>query len=694
MPKLDLEPLDLEPLDIEPLDLDPVQETTERPWYSVTPEGLAEVGKGVLKNAPFSNVAESIYSAGKAGYQSLTDAEDPRGFSDYYDEQKQKYSNFREESDKNLGTAGNIATSIPYALTKPMSAPLEMASSAIDAGSAKALSGGSLEESLDAGATAGMLSGVVPAIGGAKSVAQDVKLTDLVDYLSKKSGKWLGKVTGRSEDVLNAYEKNPQRYDDFASEAAESGGVVSHVARPIKDKIDETTSAIKDASHSKDLANANMQNARLIQENAWSQQKVFPVDVIDTVRGVLKQQRGKIGEAAEKQLDALRQSDAKVDLSSVKGVLEDALDSKIGDPAQRAKVQYFLNQIKGMEPDVEPSLIVDQFSKPIKEIAEEIPLTDPIQTRKLRAGMQENIPYGKNDWDAADRTLNSASKEVNAALDKALPEASELRGKVSQEAGIYEGLSKLFGNEGQEWNVLQSTFNNPQKLQALKELEKQANFNISDLPPIQQYLSVKNMSPMEKKAILESLPEAQSFQKAAGDLDALKQTKSQLPTDAEGMVRATINASERVPHLKAQDQAKAVENVLPGTGDQLEKARVAGQFVDRGPQGSRFVNAAGNVGAAITRPFGAPGVGKAVGTAFGMSMDYGSGKTIQGLLNLKNTPPAKFLNILVNALQRGGPKSVQSTHFLLMQQNPEYRQSTMKDKEDDQMGTSSDLNTP
>jgi hypothetical protein len=46
---------------------------------------------------------------------------------------------------------------------------------------------------------------------------------------------------------------------------------------------------------------------------------------------------------------------------------------------------------------------------------------------------------------------------------------------------------------------------------------------------------------------------------------------------------------------------------------------------------------------------------------------------------VKDSSSAKILN---EAFKRGGAKSVQTTHFLLQQSNPEYRQAAMEETED------------
>ena len=712
-------------------ELSPTSTQKDRPWYSITPEGMETIARGASINAPFSTVTQAIVSGGKALYKGATEG---ASIPEEYSQQMANYEDERKRVGDSLGTLGTIATSLPYAAAG-------VGTSLLDVGTRTALT-------QDA-------ENIIPEVSKSGIIMAGLQsLPGVVGATAKGLAKLPGKLLRKSDDAMEAYiarapelksvslEEDVGKIADFGSgvtaqadEAAQAVDITKNAVDQAKTKAQvlkeahaasmlegsnatakqkselllqriEAERALKEANESFSAAqtNAKAERASQISQRKEATRNV-PTEAVEALENASEAQLAGLRAKAADQASRMDQSDVRFPTSGLKQIISDEtaprtipqMNQETGEllrpTAADPRVLELQTMINNLPPEINATQLLsvrqalsklgykkEQGAAGAKDAYSEIN-TMFDSTPGIQEGYSELRAAMKGDID-----FRGTAKSLGDRSEQAL---SRLGGKNTLK--LEEGIAKLEQDTGVSIRPLMAGY-----LQQLKEINelRQSPLNVDDsvVKAAQKNLDeirgtiVKLGAPKEKAMapnFQEDVLKAQD--QLAWVTDQLNQAKNQVKElgydkqSAQSLIER--NFPSRKTNLAAQDELQKVAGAMGDEG-LVSRVRDIGYQQELGKgslAGSRAVNVGRSLGKAV-----AGTVGEAVGGVAGALADVSAGQATTKPLDvyrlLAKTANTKWGKTLQEAYSRGVPNSVAATHFLLQQTDPEYNKAISEEE--------------
>lgn len=491
---------------------------------------------------------------------------------------------------------------------------------------------------------------------------------DLMDTIDEKVGKYISDVEKKSEFLRQSREA--------AKEALEERKMYLKIAR------EEADFAFK------------------AEREALSRARP-PEEMGDSILDVIKSTRRELGEKSGKAFDILESQGVGFQPSSLqkaaRNILEDLkIDGKLPPkgPSRDAymKVDDYVKFLDGYGEDLVPASSLKKIIQNLDELSKDA--YDPF----------------KSDFVA--KTLAGVRRKFDEALKGSSPEYKDAMKELAPQADFYNRLQEAFKNPDAARAALKNVSNpdsasGRRALTMIKEIDERTGTKLSDV--ISEYQKaqavlrsptkmsgLKQTNPAYNKVLEEdtALRTAQEsgqnqISQAAQALEQSKEAAGQfnkiMPNSSESSVNRLKNVLDD-KNIKLRRQVEALpdgENLL----DEIRDRGALEAFNKDGTRGSRLTVAGTALGTMTgTMAAGFPGatVGAAVGGALGATADKYAGRAVRGALNqtmnledaVKRLAP-KYQRAFESAGGRGST-AMAVTHYILQQQDPEYRQQ-MKD---------------
>ena len=509
---------------------------------------------------------------------------------------------------------------------------------------------------------------------------------------------------------LKAYAENPAAYD--SAEKLAGGKVREKLVNELQDnikEIEDNGAASKDA----------MGVAKYDKGQADANQRI-------SKQAVTQEQRGAISDTRDQFKPGVAEGDAIIqarkDLETARNKSaqnRNAVLDKIGaDGAQvNAFKPYFENAKKKLiRPEDKAN--VDAAWADLVATSEENSNSGRVSARQIddfRQKLQSHVPYDKSHKEAWHYAYNNIARDLNNALDEAIPVNNPLRKQVQADTLRYNKADDLFGGD-YPLARLQKAIKEPMMRRDLEDL---------NIPSVNQLIKNADASAKFEEALKNGImPKV----KAEDDLahftsskeDAIKrylqskqemeQSKALVAPMSSKQVEPTLNsamvANEMHPRV---NQNKALtnyaENIHPqGPEDFYGKYKVNKVLRDLSTMdtanGSRMVN----LGKSIGKPVGGAAglimghrkagvhIGEALGASAGAALDYGAGGAFRNLTKMSqqpnildaatmaSTPIVKYIQRLqgtpyasqLEQAQAEDPQKAAILHYMLSSNDPNY----------------------
>ena len=451
----------------------------ERPWYSVTPGGLATVARGMAYNTPFSKVSEAISSGAQALYRGATE---DIPVSEAYRQEMDQYAKDRKDVTGKLGIVGNIATAAPAAVLSGMTLPMygatgDLALSAADIATGAAIDGQPAEGAASLGIMGGMVAapGVLGAVGKGlthlpariKGVSQGAKELYLQDPQLVKSAdvaKEIGTIAewGKQlrQNVDNAKAELQQQEELYRSMERSGKGSLQSAADNVQAARDKLAKAM-DEFDTQDIALKEQRmgardvvsSERVRAEEQFKSAEAARQQKIDDLNEELRNPKPELIESIKNQLIDLREETSRlakeqIDYVKSTGSTAEVDSGVIFDAARQARNEL---QIRGVD-TVKAAPITALLAKWDKPNVTGAPL-DAWEAVKLRQEVDDMINYDRNTGaygGVAEAVLSGVRNKINVTLDNQFADYPELRKQIADLSNLQREASQLFGGKNIE----------------------------------------------------------------------------------------------------------------------------------------------------------------------------------------------------------------------------------------------------
>lgn len=654
-------------------------------------------------------------------------------YEEYRDEEREK-NRKAQEANPNVYAAGEAAGGIATAFVPGLGALNAAKGAKLASVAGKAALGGGLTSAglseadnlKDFSKDVAIGTGTGAVVGGAmhgagklfqseqvKNFTKNVgkKLANLEKSVIKKSGKIFA---GVPEETTERYIKNPNIITN-AKTREELSDELAKYADDYASKFDIAKEALDEAKDDFRMQKFNASQEVLDARQAL-QNRVNEIDQVVDIKAVSK--------IRHDILDDIQYLKEQVSEGSSKAYK--VLDKENGVINVRPIINELDNGISSLKVNGTP--ISDSAAKSLTVLEKSkervMALGDDVtfpQAKDIIKQLDDDIKYSTETGSFAPQA-DAIKAKVRHVLDTILKENSPAYKRamepVAKQTELLSKLSSGFGNETKVLNRLANITSVKGKeidQPLLNELEKLAK---SDYSQLRQYIKLKDTlsNPITKKKLISKTPEYQNLQKILKNKEELSKpeaVKNYIKDKFENYKTAKDdnsfyknfnknNVENKIKSFSGERNygSKQLFNELDdrlGTdySKEVQATNDLGFFNRADTQGSRktlagalAVKAAeGVIGGAIG--YGATGdsTGLAAGALGGMAMDKYAGQIFKKLLDGRTLTGkniqklGKFSKPLMDAASRGN-QALAATHYVLQQQNPEYREKMKQLKEE------------
>jgi hypothetical protein len=483
-------------------------------------------------------------------------------------------------------------------------------------------------------------------------------------YIGRKIGEIKTRPSERAS--LDAYAENPHIYDKVEADAAAQGmspreamirdmqSNIKPIERQARDSAQTMVEAKGDLKDANTGITLSKQAVRNEQRNAILDKREelsFGNHEGDQAKEVVRQLNETYKASAENRNSVLEQSQGAADIESFRPFFQQARREMIY-PESKAKIEAAW----------------DHFVETASE--NRIPGTiSARQVDKERQAFQKMVDYQSGHWTEVEHGLNRISRNLNEALDEAIPINHPLRDQIRQETVRYNKAHDLIGGE-YPLGKIKSAMADPMKRRELENLGIPA---LDEMIATHKYrtdfdASVKRgyRPDVDSQADVDSFTSAKqdAIKKYMAAKMAREQAKARVAPMSSKQVESTLNSSlianPMHPRLNQNDALENyAENIHPaGYGEFWDRYKSNKVLRDLSTadtaNGSRMVNLGKSIGkpigavlgTALANPRAGANVGEAAGAYLGAMADHGASAAFRGLTKYSQTPN------MLNAIER------------------------------------------
>jgi len=507
-----------------------------------------------------------------------------------------------------------------------------------------------------------------------------------IPYVAKRIPGLLG---GPSASQIDDYIRNWRGIKDLGDDVPEAisavKGEIDEAASPLfnaenaaKEAIGEAKQGVKSAKGGLDIA----------YETAKQKAKIAidPKSASDAIKQNLELSGGKISQSSNELFDIAKKSGAFIKRSVVEDELANSVSKLMNDgvpPLPGTQAEKAMNKLLSL-------------TSAVKQFPDDI---DPYQTKKLlsqiydlaeQAGSYEAKAAGQYT-EVGKKTLKGVAGKLRESLGQNVPGYDEIAKKVSSGIKVQDALGDIFGTTEDGIRALQKVANGSPESYAIKEAAKAYDaINGTDISGIiskygDDVAKFKGLTPQQLPEYGALKNAEQTLAGAQSDLASNQAWTEPLNRLSPGRSENAIRSMSFGKNLEGQESLKYLDEMAGTNLSQKVKDIGTLRAMTQGkPMGSAYVNA----GMAAGRAAGGALLGYNQGgdlysAGLGAAAGLASPKYVPQITKIavdlvRNN--SKWAGPLSQALARGDA-AVATTHFLLSQQDPEYRQATQEPKE-------------
>lgn len=540
--------------------------------------------------------------------------------------------------------------------------------------------GGALKDT-GTGAAIGAVAPKVIQYGG-KALKKTLETAkDAAGSIGLKTGRVL---TGVPEDKASYYLKN--RGDvNYAKDLEEIKSMVDSGVAKVTDDIESKKFKLKSLKEDAKELKQTADDAFAVERERLSKARP-PEEMAESIRETMDLIRANNSKRSTDGFNILEQKGVTFKKSQLKDAVTKELNNlKVaGKEPTLGPASSAYKQVRDLEKFVDSFGDVDDIPAGyVKEIIQNID----------QASKAAYDPFNRND--VAANALASVRKSFDKTLKEQNPEYAEIMKELAPDAKFYSELSDLFRDPDKIKSVLKMAANpdSPQGKRALlllRSMDQKMGTKYSN--DISKYLASQNTlkSVEGLRGAREALPETSAFQRgkeainlAEGELENAKLWAEPLsklgPANTESMLKKQMFGRD-IEGRKALSELGEREG--QDFGKMLQDTATRDSFLKDSTNGSRKTNLGSMIGQGTGFVFG-----DSVGAATGATLDKYGGRLYKGALDTVADIKAKAARLgkryqhVIDAAAERGNAGVAATHYLLQQQDPEYRKAMNEDKD-------------